>query len=238
MLHGGGSDPDFVFDGGPDKAKFGGLVAANAEKHNFIIVAPTGYKQAAWGSEFRPIPNRPANAAPRAGGTPPAGGAGAPPAGRAGGARAGGRAPVSPEEQARNNALAEKDVLNVVDRVSKEYNVDTKRIYLMGNSLGEVGVLHLAVEFAGRWCAIGPSDGSIDPATYPYEKAKGLSGVMIVHGEQDTLAPLDANKKIAENFKSAGFDAKFVSVPDGGHSTAWYLAMGQVFEFFDQHPCK
>jgi pimeloyl-ACP methyl ester carboxylesterase len=61
---------------------------------------------------------------------------------------------------------------------------------------------------------------------------------MIVHGEQDTLAPLDANKKIAENFKSAGFDAKFVSVPDGGHSTAWYLAMGQVFEFFDQHPCK
>lgn len=79
-------------------------------------------------------------AAVLADGTPPAG---APPAGAPQGARAAGRglpagitaggtALTDPEKL---HAASEKDVMNVLDMIRKEFNVDENRTYLMGHSI-------------------------------------------------------------------------------------------------------
>jgi dienelactone hydrolase len=52
------------------------------------------------------------------------------------------------------NALSEKDVMNVLEIVCKEYNVDEHRIYLMGHSMGGAGTLHLGTKYPDKWAAL------------------------------------------------------------------------------------
>ncbi len=52
------------------------------------------------------------------------------------------------------NELSEKDVLNVLATVRADYNVDPKRIYLLGHSMGGGGTWHLGMkypELGQRW---------------------------------------------------------------------------------------
>ena len=205
MLHGGGLTQDAAFDREPADLK--GVVFREADKHEFILVAPMGHK-GEYGNTY-PMPNRQA-----------------PPPDKQG---------VDPEVLKRNNMLSEKDVLNVLELVSKEYNVDRSRTFLMGNSMGMLGTMSLTAKFPERWTAIGPSDGPGEPSSYPYENFKALAGVMIVHGDSDRVAPIAASREIAANIKALGVDTQFLEVKGGEHGTAWYMALPQIFDFFESH---
>src|SRR5205085_2841075 len=83
--------------------------------------------------------------------------------GRGGGAAA---APVTPEDLQRS----EQDVLFVTDLMAREYNVDTNRIYLMGNSSGGGAVWAYAAKYPERWTAIAPSAAPLAlESEYPFE---------------------------------------------------------------------
>jgi predicted peptidase len=118
---------------------------------------------------------------------------------------------LAPEERERNNKLAEQDVLNVIGIVSKEYNTDPARLYLMGNSMGGIGTYYLAATHPKMFTAIAPSDGPLDPAFYSYEMVKGIGGVMIVHGEDDPVAPIDDSEMMAFLFKQAAMETRGTS---------------------------
>lgn len=82
-----------------------------AEEGGYILVAPMGYEVGGWYGS-PVIPGR-----GRAGQPPP---------------------PAPPDNLAE---LSEKDVLNVLAMIKKEFNVDDKRTYLMGHSMGGAGTL-------------------------------------------------------------------------------------------------
>ena len=44
--------------------------------------------------------------------------------------------------------------MNVLDMMRKEFNVDDKRTYLMGHSMGGAGTLYLGSKYASNWAAI------------------------------------------------------------------------------------
>ena len=52
--------------------------------------------------------------------------------------------------------LSEKDVLNVLEIVRKEYTIDPARIYLLGHSMGGGGTIHLATKYPDLWAAAAP----------------------------------------------------------------------------------
>jgi pimeloyl-ACP methyl ester carboxylesterase len=146
-----------------------------AEKRGYICVSPLGYiTGGGWGSTFRIV------SAPRQGGAPggPAG-PGAPGA-RGGPGAPGGRGATPNPAQTRTRELSEKDALNVLDLVMKEYNADSSRVYLMGNSMGGVGTWYLGQKFPEKWTAIAPAAGPVEVETYPYEHLQGLP-VLGVH---------------------------------------------------------
>jgi len=145
---------------------------------------------------------------------------------------------LTPEERDRENKLSEQDVLNVIALVSKEYNTDPKRLYIMGNSMGMIGTLSLAAKYPQMFAAIGPSDGPVDPVFYPAEKLKGIAGAIVVHGEDDNVAPIDDSEMIVFRLKSQGIDAQFHPVAKGGHGDSWYKSLPEVFDFFASHPKK
>ena len=136
----------------------------------------------------------------------------------------------TPEEDTR----AEQDVLYVIDLVSKEYNVDTSRIYLHGQNPSGSGALHLGAKYPERFAALVISSAPIVYDTYPFERLKGL-GLFVIHGDQDTTNPMEASQKMAAAAKAAGVDATYATVPGGTHLEAYLTFASQIFDFLDKY---
>lgn len=50
--------------------------------------------------------------------------------------------------------LSEKDVMDVLTMARREFNVDERRTYLMGHSMGGAGALYLGSRYASDWAAV------------------------------------------------------------------------------------
>jgi predicted peptidase len=136
---------------------------------------------------------------------------------------------------AQENERAERDVLYVMDLVTKEYNVDTGRIYLHGQNPSGSGALHLAAKYPERFAALVVSSGPIDSAIYPWDQIKGKMALMVIHGDQDTVNPIEASQKMAEAGKAAGVETVYATVPGGTHLEAYLTYASQIFDFLDKH---
>jgi poly(3-hydroxybutyrate) depolymerase len=207
-------------------------LAKTAEARGYIVAAVTGYHANAtivggWNVPYGMI------AAPR----PARQGGGGGGAGQGGGGRGGATpaAAATPEDFQR----AEMDILHVTDLMAKEYNVDTNRIYLMGNSSGGSAVWNLGAKYPERWTAISPSAAPLEDATFPYEKLKTLP-VLVVHGDMDTTMSFDGSKLMVDHAKAKGVDATWLPVPGGAHTDAWALQeiLDKTFDFYEAHKTK
>jgi predicted peptidase len=135
---------------------------------------------------------------------------------------------------AEEDARAEQDVLNVIDLVTKEYNVDTSRIYLHGQNPSGSGALYLAQKYPDRFSKLVVSSGPIEFGAYPFDRLKGRVSMLVIHGDQDTVNPLAASQKMAEAARAAGVDAAYATVPGGTHLEAYLTYAAQIFDFLDR----
>jgi poly(3-hydroxybutyrate) depolymerase len=225
-----------------------------AEEGGYIMVGPMGYNSGGWygaPARFGTGGGRGGPAAPRGGnGAPPAGAppAGAPPAGaRQGGApagrspafgaiTAGGTALTDPEKL---HAASEKDVMNVLDMIRKEFNVDENRTYLMGHSMGGAGSIYLGVKYASIWAAVGAeapatAPAGLTPDNYSLEPAKNIP-MIIVQGDMDTLVPVAGTRLWIEKMKDMKMTYQYVEVPGGDHGSVLTSGAPDIFAFFAKH---
>lgn len=219
ILHGGGGTEDSPFDRPP---AFRTELEASATAHHLILVSPRGGK-GWWGAEMLP-PDAALTDHPGAYRLPPAGAITAPPPTLS---------PLSAEER----RLARLDVEQAIDAVHSAYGTDPRRLFLMGNSMGSVGTFHLAQQDPKRWCAIAPSDGPVDPATYPFEKVSGLRQALFIHGDNDRTAPIESMRAMADGFAKVGVPVRFETVAGGGHSDSWQRSINLIFDTFSQADC-
>src|SRR5258708_658272 len=82
--------------------------------------------------------------------------------------------------------LSEKDVMNVLEIVRKDFSIDADRIYLMGHSMGGGGTWHLAIKHPDIWAGLGPVAPAIFESSDGLNKIKHIP-VFLVQGDQDTL---------------------------------------------------
>ena len=135
---------------------------------------------------------------------------------------------------AEEDARAEQDVLNVIELVTKEYNVDTSRVYLHGQNPSGSGALHLVAKYPDRFKALIISSGPIEFASYPWARMKG-KGLLVIHGDQDTVNPIAASQRMAEAARAAGVNATYATVPGGTHLEAYLTYAREIFDFLDAH---
>jgi predicted peptidase len=214
-----------------------------AEAGGYILLAPMGYNPRGWYG----IP-----AGPRRGGPPPTPAAPTtPPSAAASAAAAGSGAPAANATAAQgrrgggalNGAndppnvreLSEKETLEVIDLVRKEFKVDEDRTYLMGHSMGGAGTLYLAMKYPERWAAV----AAIAPAAFGLDP-QGLSKVpkmpvMIVHGDMDTVVPVTMAQRWAEVIRSLKMQFQYIEVPGGDHGTVITSHQAEIFAFFARH---
>jgi poly(3-hydroxybutyrate) depolymerase len=202
-----------------------------AEAGGYILLAPMGYNPRGWYG----IP-----ATPRRGGPPPNAnanptGAAAPNPQRQGpppGVLNGANDPPNVRE------LSEKETLEVVDLVRKEFKVDEKRTYLMGHSMGGAGTYYLAVKYPERWAALAvlaPAAFGLDPKSMARIPKMP---VMVVHGDMDTAVPVTLSRTWAETMKSLKMDhqyIQYIEVAGGDHGSVISSHQAQIYAFFAKH---
>jgi predicted peptidase len=184
-----------------------GALQREAERHGFVVLSPNGFNGMADYGANLPLP-RALNRFDK---------------------------PLTMSPQAET-ALAEADVLHVVDRAMQDYAIDPRRIFLMGNSMGMTGVLHFARLQHERWCAISPSGGP-PWRDYPVERLRSLAGALLVHGGNDDIALPADTIALAERAKAAGVNARAHIVPGGTHGSAWVDYLPETFAFFARQNC-
>ena len=100
--------------------------------------------------------------------------------------------------------LSEKDVMNVLDIVRKEYTIDPDRIYLMGHSMGGGGTWHLGIKYPDMWAGSGPDR----PGHLPPGDRRGEDQAHPGHpgpgGRRTTCARSGRRRAWAEQMKKLG----------------------------------
>jgi len=193
---------------GPYRA--GNDLVKQAAQRGYIVVTPMGYRGLSqpYYGSRYPIARVPAPSVPAAGWTP------------------------------QEDERAEQDVLHVMNLVTKEYNVDTSRVYLHGQNPSGSGALHLAVKYPERFAAVVVSSGPIVFDNYPFDRLKGNVALMVIHGDQDTSNPIEASQRMAAAAKAAGVETVYATVPGGTHLEAYLTYASQIFDFLGQHRRK
>jgi predicted esterase len=187
-----------------------------AEDGGYIMVGPMGYNPQGWfGSPVIVM-----NGGPGRGRGPGAGGGGPPPT----------------PEPPNLAELSEKDVMNVLALVRKEFTIDDKRTYLMGHSMGGAGALFLGPKYVDQWAAV----ASMAPAAFRMQPeslapVKDKMPLFLAHGDADTVVPVDVGRrwaKAATDLKMKDF--KYLELPGADHGTVITQSMPEIFKFFKE----
>jgi predicted peptidase len=218
-----------------------------AEQGGYILVAPMGYNSGGWygippgaprggGANGAGAPQRGAgNGAPETAAAPADGAARG--AGRGRGATAGGTAIT---EAAKVREASEKDVMTVLDMIRKEFNVDERRIYLMGHSMGGAGTYYLGSKYANIWAALAPiapaAMGMTNDRTKILQAIKDGGVPMLVSmGDVDEAVPVANVRTWVETMKELQMNYEYKEYPGLSHGPIMAGSMSDIYAYFGKH---
>lgn len=107
-------------------------------------------------------------------------------------------------------------VTALIDNLLERYNIGRRQVYVMGVSMGGMGVFEIARRRPDLFAAAVPICGGAHPAT-----AKKLAKIKwwVFHGAKDDVVPPAHSEKMVEALKKAGALVKFTLYPDANHNS-------------------
>lgn len=214
-----------------------------AEDGGYILVAPLGYNTGGWYGSLGPgaatLGRGKGKGAPGADATKGNAEAGKGGDSTPGAAAAKGPGPGAANQPANLGELSEKDVMNVIAIVRKEFKVDPKRMYVMGHSMGGAGALYMGAAHSDLWAAVGaaaPASG-LRRERLEAMKAANIS-VIIVHGDMDEAVNVTSSRGWADAMKEMGMDYQYVEQPGISHGPVIRTSLEPIYAFFAKHSKK
>ena len=124
---------------------------------------------------------------------------------------------------------AGQDVMDVLAEVERDYPIDTKRIFLMGHSMGAYGTWSIAMAHPEVFAALGPISGGGDPA--------GMAGIKhipeyVVHGDDDRTVNVSQSRRMVEAGKQAGANIVYREIAGGSHVSVAEPQFRPMLDFF------
>lgn len=137
------------------------------------------------------------------------------------------------------------NVLALVDRVKRRYNVDESRVSLTGISDGATGAYFLAMRVPTPFASVLPLIGHLAVLANPSTGADGelyISNLVnrpffVANGMHDPLYPAARVAPYLEALENAGVTVTFRPQATGGHDVSWWESERPAFEaFVRDHP--
>jgi predicted peptidase len=102
----------------------------------------------------------------------------------------------------------ERMVMAALDETVKEFNADSKRLYLTGVSMGGYGAWAMAAKAPEKFAAVvaicGGSPLSTGDRFAPIARRVGNMPAWVFHGENDRVVPVSESRQMVAALKSAG----------------------------------
>jgi acetyl esterase/lipase len=124
---------------------------------------------------------------------------------------------------------ASVEVYAALDLAKKTFNIDPRRIYLAGHSMGGYGVFIVGPKHPENWAAVLAASGGMTTETSA-AALKGLQGVPVylVVGSNDPIVPKGYMKQNVDLLTRSGIETHFYEEPGGLHS------IGTISNAFDR----
>jgi predicted peptidase len=106
-------------------------------------------------------------------------------------------------------------VIWVLQDVKSKLNVDSKRVYLTGLSMGGYGTWEIAIKHPQLFAAIAPICGGGIPGSA--ERIKHIP-TWVFHGVKDTIVPIERSEEMYEALKQFG-NIEFTVYPEADHDS-------------------
>src|SRR5439155_12482503 len=117
------------------------------------------------------------------------------------------------------------ELLALLEEITRDYAVDTERIYLTGLSMGGYGAWNLGISYPEKFAAIAPICGGGELITVilsSRDKAPALKslGVWAFHGGKDPVVPVEESQRMVNALKKVGVkDVKLTIYPEVQHNS-------------------
>lgn len=138
-----------------------------------------------------------------------------------------------------------ENVLGLVDRLKRRFNIDESRVVITGISDGGTGVYFFGMRAATPWAACMPLNGHPSVLANPDVGADGQlfagnlanCATYVVNGGRDRLYPAASVAPLVDMFKRAGVPLVFQVYPEAGHDVSWWpQEQGRYGAFVTSHP--
>ena len=123
---------------------------------------------------------------------------------------------IAPDCSGRDwaDASCEQPVLTLIDRATRSYNVDRKRVLVVGYSMGGRGTWHMAARHPELFTAAIPMAASTRGMTIDQ---LGRQPTYVIHSREDEVVPFEPADENAAALKKLKRDVEFEAVDDFTH---------------------
>lgn len=123
---------------------------------------------------------------------------------------------IAPDCPARDwsDAGCEKSVMTLIDDAIRSYNIDRKRVLVVGYSMGGRGTWYMASHHQDLFTAAIPMAASTRGLTVDQ---LGRQPTYVIHSRADEVVPFDPAEKIARDLKKLKREVEFEALDDFTH---------------------
>ena len=122
--------------------------------------------------------------------------------------------PQCPSGANWSGSLVSSLVFEVIHKLENEFEIDTTRRYVTGQSMGGYGSWYFILTHPQMFAAAIPICGGGNP-----DLATKIVDVPIwaFHGQKDNAVPVESSRKMIDAIKKAGGNPRYNEFPDAGH---------------------
>ena len=108
-------------------------------------------------------------------------------------------------------------VVELIKEIRKTYNIDGKRIYVMGLSMGGMGTFEIVHRFPKCFAAAIPVCGGGDSINYTTKARKVPFWIM--HGDADVVVHVEESRKMVSVLKEKRYNVQYSEYPGVNHNS-------------------
>jgi len=129
-----------------------------------------------------------------------------------------------------SDSAMDRMVMQVVEQTVEEFRADSKRLYLIGVSMGGYGVWHFASHYPQKFAALvsicGGSPAVSGDRFSSIAQKIGKTPAWLFHGSEDKVVPVNESRELVKALKANNNDVKYNEYAGVGHNV-WLNALGE-----------